>query len=333
MNEYLINKSLILPLKGDIRFYDNITGKSIENTNDINTNYGFIFHELVPFQISYNEQQTCHKYVCRSLWYPYVSNVMINYPISKYYCIFLDGLFFVVLYDDVLQIVQQTSKFYITPMITYDTMLDLTCGNINDIVVIDEMYVIDEDSFQCKTCAIKLNGLTLEQISNLPTTLSTYGQNNEYHNGKNIADVVSSSRFIDKTIRNSKIVTKNLIIDIDLNNHINDDSTMIPCDNFEYIEYSKDQHFSIHTDRKRNPMHTHTILIYPPTITSVEGGELKLYPHGTNSMISITIKMSTDKWIGVIFPIDIPHESLPISNSGIKKIFKTTGSIVKTFDN
>lgn len=319
MYECIIHKSLIKPLDCEIKFYDNITGKSIDaSTSD--GNHGFMFRNSAPIQISYNEHDTCNKYVCRSLWYMCVNDVMIQYQISKYYCVFLNGEIFVLQYDDVLKINKTCDRiassntqtaFYVTPMITYDTM-----KKTDDVIVINEMYVINENQFECKTCAIKLNGLTLEQISELPMTMTTYGKN--------------SSRHTDETVRNSKMLTKNLVIDIDLNACPNNDNIMIPCDNFEYIEYSQGQHFSMHIDRKRNPMHTHSILIYPPTITDVEGGELKLYPFGDRSMISITIDMPTNKWIGVIFPIDIQHESQPILNSGIKKIFKTTGSIVKT---
>lgn len=309
--DFLANNSLILPLKCEIKFYDNITGKPI-NACENSGNHGFLFQNLVPIQISYNEPLTYHKYICRSLWYTSVNN---DYPISKYYCIFLDGKIFVMQHDYMLQLNNnQYSNFYVTPMMTYDIM--------TDIIVIDEMYVIDEFQFTCKTCAIKLNGVTLEEISNLPTTLSTYGSS---HNNL-------TTRHTDELVRNSKIGVKNLIIDIDLNDQSNNDNVMIPCDNFEYIEYTQGQHFSIHTDRKRNPMHTHAILVYPPTVTGIKGGELKLYPHGTSSMMSITINMPIDKWVGIIFPIDIPHESLPIGNDGIKKIFKTTGSIVKNFD-
>lgn len=319
----ITNKSLILPVTCDIKFYDNITGKSVNHSVTCG-NHGFLFRESGFIQVSFIEKQTRHKYVCRSLWYTCINNVIRDYPISKYYCIFLDGKIFVLKYDDMLQIGDmKTSTLYITPMVTYDTMLDL--ANKDDVVVIDEMYVIDKNTFDCKTCAIKLNGLTFDLINDLPMTLSTYGLQVEKTtiskcNGE------ETIRNTDQSVRNSKMVTVNLVIDLDLNLP-NDSSVMVPCDNFEYIEYSQGQHFSIHVDRKRNPMHTHAILIYPPTKTNLEGGELKLYPHGEQSMISITIKMSTDKWIGVIFPIDILHESLPIKNYGIKKILKTTGSV------
>lgn len=319
----LIKKSLSCPLVGQLQFYDNLTGKLVENTqNNLNGLHGFVYCNSKAVQINFVYDK--YKYVCRSLWYTDVKLAITHYPISKYYCVFFTNTIIVLSYDDMLLLDQSTCGYYITPMITYDTF------TFNNTITIDQMYLVDQRAFSVVPCGIQLNDFSVSESNQTPMILSNYGSCDQ------------NDRCVDKTIRNSTVSVDTFIVDIDLNNCINNincdvvdktRSVFVPCDKIEYIEYSNGQHFSIHIDRKRNPSHTHTILIYPPTINEVDGGELVLYPYGSISPISITIKMSPTKWVGVIFPIDIEHESIKINSTGkIKKLLKTTGSILNIFN-
>ena len=96
---------------------------------------------------------------------------------------------------------------------------------------------------------------------------------------------------------------------------------------FEFVRYQQDGHFKQHEDRQRSTAqtrdghsvsHTYTVCIYPPQ--EVKGGELIF------SLISSrhVIAMPKDKWVVLLFPIDFPHESSPVT-SGQKILFKGMG--------
>jgi len=119
-------------------------------------------------------------------------------------------------------------------------------------------------------------------------------------------------RCIETNIRNSVISKKTIELILELDDKL-DDMKINP--NYEYIKYEIGGYFVRHMDRKREPKHTHSILLYPPQ--EIEGGELALYINGVNYYII----PKKNKWKCIIFPIEIFHESKPVIK-GIKEVIK-----------
>jgi hypothetical protein len=93
--------------------------------------------------------------------------------------------------------------------------------------------------------------------------------------------------------------------------------------NFEYIEYATGGFFAQHTDKEK-PNANMTVLIYPPQ--TIEGGELCLNLGGYNGVM--TFKPLSDKWLVVLFPNLMPHES-KIITSGTKLVLKGSALLKK----
>ncbi len=137
----------------------------------------------------------------------------------------------------------------------------------------------------------------------------------------------NSEIIVDQTKRNSS--TTNNVININvlsnINNNPNNESvtnefiTIIP--HFEYIEYQKGGFFAEHTDKDK-PNANATVLIYPPQV--IEGGELSIKLGGFKENKIIT--PLSDKWIIVVFPNMLQHESKLVT-SGIKVVLKGTAFI------
>ncbi|CAH6418430.1 Hypothetical protein HVR_LOCUS148 [uncultured virus] len=85
--------------------------------------------------------------------------------------------------------------------------------------------------------------------------------------------------------------------------------------------YEKGEHFAKHTDEKKSPRHFATLLIFPPAIvSSFEGGDLILYPTGSDPVVVQPSKFK--RWSFVAFNIAVPHEFTPVT-SGQEFVFKT----------
>ena len=131
-------------------------------------------------------------------------------------------------------------------------------------------------------------------------------------NGNDVQD-----RKYDNDVRNSEMARTMFDLGELQVNDTGDDYDMTIERMFEFLKYNKNGHFEEHVDRKRYSNHTHSICVYPPQ--NVEGGELVV-----NKKVSIP--MSKDAWITVIFPIDTVHTSKPVI-TGTKYLFKGTASV------
>lgn len=128
-------------------------------------------------------------------------------------------------------------------------------------------------------------------------------------------------RLVDMNVRNSLIYNSTINLDMKITNQPSD----LKFDNkFEFIKYKTGGFFDIHTDRKRNDNHTHSVLLYPPQNTT--GGELVLYLNNVKYVHKLE-----PEWTGIIFPIEISHQSLVVE-FGEKKLIKGIGlSIVNDY--
>ena len=155
--------------------------------------------------------------------------------------------------------------------------------------------------------------------------------------GDKITSITDLSNFIPKTITKSGEViidederkclvsknkfrlnlqtSKSLPIGISLNHN-----------EWELLAYEEGGFFNKHTDRKRSLHHKYTALLYLPS--SYTGGEMIIY--GDYHQINFIFE-NIDKPVLLIFDINMPHESLPVT-SGIKFLFKTAVSFYDGHD-
>lgn len=196
----------------------------------------------------------------------------------------------------------------------------------NPLFVIQEIYFID------KFLSInKLNGgLTFE--SEFTNDILKFIKNTDIKSKfKNLTyGNIHHQRIHNDQIRKCKYIDSKITINLDIP-FLSDKIHFI--DTWEYLQYDKEGVFDKHVDRKRNKYHDYTILLYPPysltnsfdSSINLIGGDLILYPFGERSEnFSIKIKVDKTKWICIIFPIDITHEST-IVNQGNKCLFKGIG--------
>jgi len=166
--------------------------------------------------------------------------------------------------------------------------------------IIDSFYIFDD--YKLNKINAKLKGnFDIDNIDPIKMKFSNFGYDGQ--------------RIYDPSLRKSKTYQEK--INLKLKTIL---SKFEFSDEFEYIEYEEEGYFEKHVDRKRTDTHTHTVLIYPPQ--DIEGGELNLYPF--DDEYKIVIKPST-KWTGIMFPINILHEST-IIKQGKKKLLKTIAS-------
>lgn len=199
---------------------------------------------------------------------------------------------------------------------------------LNPLVIIQDIYFIDK-SYSLN----KLNGGLIFE-SELTNNILEFVKNKEKKNQlKKITygDGLNNQRFLDEKIRKCNYFDSKIIINLDIPS-LSDKIHFL--DSWEYLEYDENGIFDKHMDRKRNKYHHYTVLLYPPynllnikddTNNELIGGDLILYPFGENSEnFSIKIKIDKKKWICVIFPINITHESTIVSQ-GSKCLFKGVG--------
>jgi len=129
----------------------------------------------------------------------------------------------------------------------------------------------------------------------------------------------TSGRCIDLSVRSSKISKNTIKINLLMDNQPPDISF---SGEYEYIKYSKGGFFATHVDRKRTDNHVYTVLIYPPQ--SIVGGELILYLFGRELIIT----PDKNKYVCVIFPIKIEHESRVVLE-GEKIVIKGIGCTIR----
>jgi hypothetical protein len=92
---------------------------------------------------------------------------------------------------------------------------------------------------------------------------------------------------------------------------------------WELLAYEEGGFFNKHKDRKRFEAHKYTALLYIPS--NYTGGEITFYDKPQVQYVLNDI----DRPYLLIFDINMPHESLPVT-SGIKYVFKTA---VLSYDN
>ncbi len=213
----------------------------------------------------------------------------------------------------------------------------------------------------CDLYSLFIKSILLRKMGNSKSTkrdqvLSYYFPNNyrmnevndcfEIHNLKSVIyqiNEIKKEMLIKSTCTDNSIIivddskrmsfTSKKLINIDVlsivfnneknNSKTNDFITINP--NFEYIEYKQGGFFAEHTDKDK-PNANATVLIYPPQ--TIEGGELCLNLGGYK--VIETINPHSDKWLVVVFPNLMAHES-KIVKSGLKIVLKGTAYI--NYDN
>lgn len=212
----------------------------------------------------------------------------------------------------------------------------------DNLILLNPLFIIQEIYFIDKFLSLnKLNGgLTFE--SEFTNDILDFIKNADIKNKlKNVTyGDLNHNRIYDDQIRKCKYFDSKITVNLDIP-FLSDKIHFV--DTWEYLQYDEGGIFNKHIDRKRNKYHDYTVLLYPPydTINSygssnlnptnidssihLIGGDLILYPFGENSEnFSIKIKVDKTKWICVVFPINITHESTMV-NQGNKCLFKGIG--------
>lgn len=147
--------------------------------------------------------------------------------------------------------------------------------------------------------------------SEIMTDLSNFKPKTVTLNGNEIIDedervcLVNNNKFkIDFTS------TEELPNDIDLSDN-----------EWELLAYQSDGFFNKHKDMKRFPEHRYTAILYLSSVYT--GGDMII--HGKYHQTNLILE-NIDKPLLLIFDINMPHESLPVT-SGIKILFKTSVGI------
>lgn len=131
---------------------------------------------------------------------------------------------------------------------------------------------------------------------------------------------------MDHRIRDSKISTKKIKLDIKNINGITDyGENLIICESFDYIQYNVGGHFDKHVDVSKfvdGKEHNYTILLFPPQ--KIDGGDFIIYEDKEKE--SMRISPSEFQWTIIIFPVGTYHCSTEITN-GIKITLKGSFNI------
>jgi hypothetical protein len=261
-------------------------------------------------------------------------NINWIYPIDKMFLILFNDSSFIIGAEKIFQCIEYIfSKIINNININIISLFDTdNFDEISDpILIISDVYFVNfNNTFN------KINGGIIFN-SEFTNCMTEFVKNK---NKKSKLDDLTYGNFdyeriVDLNVRTCKILNSKIIINYHLPNLSND---IYIGDSWEYLEYDDGGFFTIHRDRKRNKYHKYTVLVYPPinlinsidsyfpdnlNISEIYGGELILYPFESNEF-TINLKMNFNKWISIIFPIDIPHESIKIKGSG-KSLFKGVG--------
>lgn len=96
---------------------------------------------------------------------------------------------------------------------------------------------------------------------------------------------------------------------------------------WDMISYEIGDKFIRHSDGKKNIYHYATMLLFPPNnIDKFSGGEFILYKNGASDTILYPHLFT--KWTIIVFPINIEHECLTITN-GTRYLFKSEFELPK----
>jgi hypothetical protein len=200
--------------------------------------------------------------------------------------------------------------------------------SINGLVFKHFGYDSTDCTFSVSTDTGSLDALAVQAVYGnfVPMTVGKYM---EVEDEKVIDGIVYKAqraveRSVDEHVRLSEISQSKFKIDLTVTSGLESSEVAEFNGEYEFLRYNVGGHFKVHTDRSRHVGHTHTVCIYPPQ--QVTGGELVLMTPNSSIGKDVVVTMPPDTWLVVVFPIELPHASNPIT-SGCKYMFKGTCSM------